>query len=72
MGGAHKKFSTLWWRAGRWCLISVKTAAEPLTLHRLALDENRYPYENESRFDGGDDELAGVIQLAVRGIQMCA
>ena len=57
---------------GRWCLISVKTAAEPLTLHRLALDENRYPYENESRFDGGDDELAGVIQLAVRGIQMCA
>ena len=71
-GGAHQKFSTLWWRAGRWCLISVKTAAEPLTLHRLALDENRYPYENESSFDGGDDELAGVVRLAVRGIQMCA
>ncbi|MGA2255109.1 MAG: hypothetical protein ABSG53_10640 [Thermoguttaceae bacterium] len=71
-GGTHKKFSTLWWRAGRWCLISVKTAAEPLTLHRLALDENRYPYENEGRFDGGDDELAGVIRLAVRGIQMCS
>jgi len=71
-GGRHKKFSTLWWRAGRWCLISVKTAAEPLTLHRLALDENRYPYENEGHFDGGDDELAGVQRLAVRGIQMCA
>jgi len=71
-GGPHKKFSTLWWRAGRWCLVSVKTAAEPLTLHRLALDENRYPYENESRFDGGDNELAGVVRLAVRGIQMCA
>ena len=71
-GGAHKKFSTLWWRAGRWCLINVKTAAQPLTLHRLALDENRYPYENEGCFDGGDNELAGIIQLAVRGIQMCA
>ena len=71
-GGGHRKFSTLWWRAGRWCLLSVKTAAEPLTLHRLALDENRYPYENESSFDGGDDELAGVIQLAVRGMQMCS
>src|SRR5208283_2243634 len=48
-GGSHKKFSTLWWRAGRWCLITVKTSAEPLTLHRLALNENHYPYENESR-----------------------
>ena len=25
-GGAHRKFSTLWWRAGRWCLLSIKTA----------------------------------------------
>ena len=71
-GGAHRKFSTLWWRAGRWCLLRVKTAAEPLTLHRLALGENRYPYENEGRFDGGDGSLAEVIQLAVRGIQMCS
>ncbi len=34
-GGARKKFSTLWWRAGRWCLLSIKTGAEPLTLHRV-------------------------------------
>ena len=71
-GGAHKQFSTLWWRAGRWCLISIKTASEPLTLHRLALDENRYPYESEGSFDDGDPELAGVLGLAVRGIQMCS
>ena len=24
-GGAHRKFTTLWWRAGRWCLLSIKT-----------------------------------------------
>jgi len=70
-GGAHQKFSTLWWRAGRWCLISIKTGAEPLTIHRLVLDESRYPVENESSFDGGDPELPGVIGLAVRGLQMC-
>ena len=70
--GAHQKFSTLWWRAGRWCLISIKTEAEPLTIHRLALDESRYPTENESSFDGGDPELPGVVGLAVRGIQMCS
>jgi alpha-L-rhamnosidase len=71
-GDAHQKFSTLWWRAGRWCLISIKTADEPLTIHRLALDESRYPVENESSFDGGDPELIGIIKLATRGIQMCS
>ena len=71
-GGDHQKFSTLWWRAGRWCLLSIKTADQPLTIHRLALDESRYPYENEASFDDGDPELAGVIGLAVRGIQMCS
>jgi alpha-L-rhamnosidase len=71
-GGAHQKFSTFWWRAGRWCLISVKTGSEPLTIHRLALDESRYPLENESSFDDGDPELPGVMKLAARGLQMCA
>jgi len=71
-GAAHQKFSTLWWRAGRWCLISIKTAGEPLTIHRLALIENRYPHENEGSFDGGDPELRDVIALAARGIEMCA
>jgi hypothetical protein len=71
-GGAHQKFSTVWWRAGRWCQISIRTGDEPLTIHRLALDESRYPVEPESRFDDGDPELAGVLGLAARGIQMCS
>ena len=71
-GGQHQKFSTLWWRAGRWCLLSIKTTDEPLTIHRLALNESRYPYENEARFDDGDPELVSVIGLTVRGIQMCS
>jgi alpha-L-rhamnosidase len=71
-GAAHQKFSTLWWRAGRWCLLAVKTGSEPLTIHHLALDESRYRYENEGAFDDGDSELPGVMALAVRGLQMCA
>lgn len=71
-GREHQTFSTVWWRAGRWCLISIHTADQPLTIHRLALDENRYPYENESTFENGDDSLSNVMALAVRGIQMCS
>jgi len=71
-GGSHQKFSTLWWRAGRWCLLSIKTGAEPLTLHGVSLNESRYPYENEGRFDVGDAGLQSISLLAVRGIQMCS
>lgn len=71
-GGTHQKFTTLWWRAGRWCLLSIRTAAEPLTIHRLALDESCYPYTNESTFDDGDPQLPGVLALTTRGIQMCS
>jgi hypothetical protein len=69
-GAAHQKFSTLWWRAGRWCLLTIKTGSEPLTIHRLALDESRYPCENEGAFDDDDDELPGVMSLVIRGLQM--
>ena len=71
-GDVHRQFSTLWWRAGRWCLLNVKTAAEPLTIHRLLLNENRYPLENKGSFAAGDPTLDGVIALAVRGLQMCS
>lgn len=71
-GGTNRNFSTVWWRAGRWCLISIETAGEPLTLQRLALNVTRYPYENESRFDSGDPDLPAVLDLAVRGLQMCS
>ena len=69
-GAAHQKFSTLWWRAGRYCLLSIKTGSEPLTIHRLALDESRYPCENEGAFDDGDGELPGVMAMTIRGLQM--
>lgn len=71
-GGAHRLFSTPWWRAGRWCLVTVTTSDEPLTIHRLSLDETRYPLEYEGSFTAAGQDLAGVIRLAVRGMQMCS
>ena len=71
-GTPHAKFSTHWWRAGRYCLLSVKTADQPLTVHRLSLIEDRYPLENEGAFDSGDADLQSVITLASRGLQMCS
>ena len=71
-GGDGRLFTTHWWRSGRYCLLEVKAGETPLTIRRLALDEARYPLENEGAFECGDQELGPVIRIAVRGLQMCS
>ena len=69
-GKAHT-LRSLWWRSGRYCLISVKTGTAPLTVTKLSLSENRYPFENESSFKSSDAQLAEVARISERAVQMC-
>ena len=71
-GKKGQAFRPLWWRAGRYVRLTVKTAARPLTIDGLGLLESRYPLENESVFRSSDPGVDGIIPLAVRGMQMCA
>ena len=66
------RFTTPWWRCGRWCQLEVETADAPLTLDALALAETRYPLEPEAFFRCDDPTVDGVWRLCVRGLQMCA
>ncbi|MBC8102070.1 MAG: alpha-L-rhamnosidase, partial [Cytophagales bacterium] len=68
-GGPNRIFETLLWRAGRFLELRVKSEDEPLTLHRLALWETRYPLEQESVFESDDARLAPLFPLAVRTLQ---
>jgi len=68
-GEDDQAYETLWWRAGRYCLISVQTDAEPLTLQRLEIEETRYPLENESRFVCDEPEVEEMINIGFRGLQ---
>ncbi len=72
MDGAKRHFETLWWHAGRYLQVTVRTADEPLTISRLLLRETRYPLEPESEFHCDDERLAGVTPVALRTLQMCA
>lgn len=72
LDGRRRTLSTHWWRAGRYCLLNIETQSEPLTLHRLALDETRYPLEMEGAFRSPEPQLQPVIDLCVRGMQMCS
>jgi alpha-L-rhamnosidase len=70
--GVARTFRAYWWRAGRYVRIVVQTADEPLTIEKLHLLETRMPLENESKFVSSDADLPGIIDVAVRGIQMCS
>jgi len=71
-GGPDRLFETLWWAAGRYVEIVVRTASEPLTIKRLTWRETRYPLEMESRFGSNDKALDSTIPMLVRGMQTCS
>lgn len=68
-GEENQAFETLWWRSGRYMLLSIQTAAAPLILQSLAIEETRYPLENASRFSCDEPGIEKLIQLCFRGLQ---
>lgn len=70
--GPTRTFRPFWWRAGRYVRIVVETAAEPLTIERIALIESRMPLENDSTFTCSDADFPRIVDVCARGIQMCA
>ena len=72
-GRAGGVFTTPWWRAGRWCEITVETADEPLVMDDLALVETHYPYDlSQSSFSCDDPALASIRRICLRGLEMCS
>ncbi len=71
-GSADREFEPLWWRAGRYIEILVKTSDQPVTIKNFNLRETRYPLEMESQFVCEDERINEIIPLMVRVMQMCS
>lgn len=71
-GGKNRRFETLWWRAGRYLQLEIKTSARPLKIEALTLRETRYPLESEVHFQADDPRWKPLCDIAVRSLQMCA
>lgn len=71
-GGENRRFTSLWWRAGRFVQLLVATGGEPLTITSFGMEETRYPLEMESRLATSDGRLDQVLPILLRGLQMCA
>ena len=71
-GGAARVFHPLWWRTWRYMKIDVETAAEPLTLDRLAVHFTAYPFEERGHFEAGDPTLKRLWDVGWRTARACA
>ncbi len=71
-GGEDRLFETLWWAAGRYVEVVIRTASEALTIKRLGWRETRYPLEMESRFQSSDPAIESTLPMLVRGMQACS
>ena len=63
------RFTTPWWRCGRWCRLRVETADEPLRVDSLALLETRLPASLEASFDL--PAHPNLLSVCARSLQMC-
>ncbi|MFH1377768.1 MAG: amylo-alpha-1,6-glucosidase [Planctomycetota bacterium] len=71
-GGDRRRFESLWWHAGRYLMVDIDVKSQPLTIHRLALNETRYPLEMESSFKSDDARLSDITPMMIRVMQACS
>ena len=69
--GARRTLPPLYWRAGRYVLLTVATAGEPLALTRLGFVRTGYPLAQEAEL-AGDPWWEALVPLLVRTLRCCA
>ena len=71
-GGDARAYDTLWWRAGRYLELTVRTSNTNATLDALRVRETRYPLEREGSFASSDPRMEAVAPIMLRALQMCS
>jgi hypothetical protein len=71
-GGAHRAWSSLWWRAWRYLQVEVTTASEPLDLEALSARYSGYPFRERASIDVGDPAVARIWEVGTRTARMNA
>jgi len=70
-GRAEARFTTPWWRCGKWCKLVIETGDEPLTLKKVELAETRSPVEMKATFACDDPFVMSIQPLCARVLQVC-
>jgi len=70
-GRAGALFTAPWWRCGRWCRLTVRTADAPLTVEGVSLVETHYPLSFDATFESDDPLLGCIGAICRRSFEMC-
>ena len=70
--GHNRTMSVPWWRAGRYCLVCVKTGAEAICIRRLAINETGYPLAMDAKFSADAPDLDEITKICVRAMRACS
>lgn len=71
-GDAHRRFDTLWWEAGRFAQVLIRTGDTPLALEALRFRATGYPIRVAGEFACDDRELEQAAAASLRALQMCS
>ena len=70
-GREGARFTTPWWRCGRWVRLTFETADEPLRVESVALVETRLPAAMEASFACDDPFVEALQPVCERSLLMC-
>ena len=70
-GRAGALFTSPWWRCGRWCRLTVRTADAPLAVDGVSLVETHYPIAFDATFASDDPLLDRIGAICRRSLEMC-
>jgi len=71
-GASHETSPGIWWRAGCFIRLRIRTADQPLTLERAELLTTGYPLKSSNHWNSSDDEWDRLFPLLHRGLELCA
>jgi hypothetical protein len=71
-GGAHRRFTTLYWRSFRYIQLDVTTRDEPLRIHDLRGIFTAYPFVERGRFSSDLPWLADMWRMNWNGARIGA
>ena len=68
-GAEDRRIQSVWWRSGRYILLSVETGDEALTIHDMHILATGYPMDFEGQFEADIHRLPELKQMCLRGLQ---
>jgi hypothetical protein len=72
LDGREQVLDSPYWNAGRYVMLTLETADEPLTIESYELTDTGYPLELEAEFDCSDQDLGGLPPFLWASLRACS